>query len=298
MKASKGERIFGLFNILFMVVLIVITLYPYINQLAVSLNDGRDTAFGGITIFPRVFTWKNYITVFSNSGFSASVCISVLRVCAGTLTGLILTTGAAYALTKKELPGRNAFITFLIVPMFISGGLIPTFMLYRYLNLMNNFLVYVLPAAFGFFNMVIIRTYLQSIPASMEESAIIDGANDLQVLMKIMLPLSMPVMATVSLWMAVGHWNDWITSLYFITRKELFTLQYIMYKVVKEAELVNEMITLNTRISSGNTVQAAKVTPESVKAATIIVTTIPIVILYPFLQKYFVKGVMVGAIKE
>lgn len=299
MKKDKGQRIFEVFNIAFMILLCVVTLYPYINQLAVSLNDGQDTIFGGITFYPREFTWQNYITVFTNSGFVNSLVVSALRVVLGTALGIILITGAAYAITKKNLPGRNFFVSLLIVPTFISGGLIPMYMLYRYLHLMNNFFVYIFPMAFVFYYMIIVRTYLQSIPASLEESAVIDGANEVQVLFQIMLPLSMPVMATVALWLGVTHWNDWTTSLYFVTKKNLFTLQYIMYKVVKEAELVNEMAAA-AAMTSGGAVNARpiKVTPESVKSATIIVATLPIVMLYPFLQKYFIKGVMIGAIKE
>lgn len=298
MKKTIGERLFGVFNIVFMIFLCIVTLYPYINQLAVSLNDGQDTIFGGISFYPRKFTLENYITVFTNSGFANSLFISVARVVAGTALGIILITGAAYAMTKKDLPGRSFLITFLIIPTFISGGLIPTYILYRYLHLMNKFLVYIIPMAFVFYYMIIVRTYLQSIPVSLEESALIDGANEVQILFRIMLPLSMPVMATVILWLGVMHWNDWTTSLYFVTKKNIFTLQFIMYKVVKEAELVNEMATARAMTAGGGNAQPIKVTPESVKAATIIVATLPIVMLYPFLQKYFIKGVMIGAIKE
>ncbi|MBP1993665.1 carbohydrate ABC transporter permease [Paenibacillus eucommiae] len=296
---NKSERLFNVVNILFMLFLCVVTLYPYLNQLAVSLNDGQDTIFGGITIYPRDFTWENYVTVFTNAGFVTSLLVSLLRVVAGTILGLVLITGAAYAISKRNLPGRNFFIFFLIIPTFISGGLIPTYILYKNLHLMNHFMVYVLPMAFVFFYMIIIRTYLQSLPPSLEESAVIDGANEFQILFRIMIPLSMPVMATVMLWLAVAHWNDWTTSLYFITKKDLFTLQYVMYKVVKEAELINEMMVLRAMTSGGGGAsQQVTVTPESVKAATIIVATLPIVMLYPFLQKYFIKGVMIGAVKE
>jgi len=295
-RQSIGVRIFNVYNIMFMIVLSVITIYPYLNQLAVSLNDGEDTIFGGITLFPRVFTWENYRTVFTNAGFLDSLMISFLRVVSGTALGILLITGAAYALTKRDLPGKNFLINFLIIPTFISGGLIPTYMLYRYLHLMNNFLVYVIPMAFVFYYMIIVRTYFQSIPKSLEESALIDGANEVQIMFKIMIPLSMPVMATVTLWLAVAHWNDWTTSLYFVTKKNLYTLQFIMYKVVKEAELVNEMAKASAM--SGGDAQSFKVTAESVKAATLIVATLPIVLLYPFLQKYFIQGIMIGAVKE
>ncbi len=297
-KKSVGVNIFTGFNVLIMVILCVVTLYPYINQLAVSLNDGKDTVFGGITIFPRKFTWVNYITVFTHSGFANSLAVSALRVVFGTACGLVVITAAAYAVTKKNLPGKNVIISFLIVPTFISSGLIPTLILYRHLHLMNNFLVYILPAAFAFFYMIIIRTYLQTIPSSLEESAVIDGANEVQILFKIMLPLSMPVMATVALWLGVAQWNDWVSPLYYVTKKSLYPLQYIMYKVVKEAELINEIISNQVRTGNVGKAQEVKVTSESVKAATIIVATLPIVMLYPFLQKYFIKGVMIGAVKE
>jgi len=298
MRISLGERLFRLMNGFIMIFLCVIMLYPYLNQLAVSLNDGQDTVFGGITIYPREFTWSNYVTVFSNSNFVGSILISVARVALGTLLGLIFITGAAYALTKKDLPGRNLFIYMLIIPTFISGGLIPLYFLYRYLHLMNHFLVYILPMAFVFFYMIIIRTYIQSLPAGLEEAALIDGANEVQILSRIIVPLSMPVMATVTLWLAVTHWNDWTTSLYFITKKDLFTLQFIMYKVIKEAELLNEIAVSQAMNGGSGTRGLMTVTPESIKAATLIVATLPIVLLYPFLQKYFINGVMIGAIKE
>ncbi|GGD98750.1 carbohydrate ABC transporter permease [Paenibacillus nasutitermitis] len=296
MKISISEKIFKIFNIIFMLMLCVVTLYPYVNQFAISLNDANDTIFGGVTLYPRKFTWQNYSTVFSNAGFSRSILISFLRVVSGTVLGIIVITGAAYAISKKDLPGRNLFINFLIIPTFISGGLIPIYILYRYLHLMNNFLVYILPMAFVFFYMIIIRTYLQSLPPSMEESAVIDGANEVQILFKIIIPLSMPVMATVILWLAVAHWNDWLTSLYFITKSNLYSLQYVMYKVIKEAELINQLAT-QSAMTGSNATAGVKVSPESVKAATIIVATFPIVMLYPFLQKYFIKGVMIGAVK-
>lgn len=297
MRAGFGEKLFRLLNWIFMIFLCVITLYPYLNQLAVSLNDGQDTIFGGITIYPREFTWSNYATVFSNANFAGSVTVSVLRVALGTAAGLVLITGAAYALTKKDLPGRGFFIIFLLIPTFISGGLIPLYFLYRYLHLINHFLVYILPMLFVFFYMIIVRTYIQSLPQGLEEAALIDGANEVQILTRIIVPLSMPVMATVTLWLAVMHWNDWTTSLYFITKKDLYTLQFVMYKVIKEAELVNEIAVTQARMGGGGTMRAA-VTPESIKAATLMVATLPIVVLYPFLQKYFIQGVTIGAVKD
>ena len=296
MKRSRGENIFNVFNIIFMLFLILVTLYPYLNQVAISLNDGKDTMMGGITIFPRKLTFENYVTVFENPSFSRAAVNSVLRTVLGTLVGLFITTGAAYALSKKKLPGRTFVLTLLLIPMFINGGLIPTIILYRNLGLMNNMLVYILPQAFAFFYMIIVRTYIDNLPNSLEESAIIDGANEVQVLFKIILPLCKPVMATIALWIGVTLWNDWVTSLYFVTKKELYTLQFVMYKVVKEAELINELVFANLmKQGSGaaNDVYVPKVTPESIKAATVVIVTLPIIAFYPFLQKYFVKGIIV-----
>lgn len=297
-RKSCGERVFQGFNASLMIALCVVMLYPYVNQLAISLNNGGNTALGGITIFPREFTFHNYVVVFSNEQFNSAVVTSVLRVLIGSLLALSVTTFAAYALSKKDLPGRGWIITFLIVPMFISGGLIPTFILFRYLELINSFWVYILPAAFGFYNMIIIRTYLNTLPPSLEESAMIDGAGYIKILWKIYLPLCMPVLATVGLWIAVGHWNDWTTTLYFMTTKEHNTLQFLMYKVLKESELIAQMASENARLGTKSGVTVPPVTPEAVKAATLIVSTVPILVIYPFLQKYFVKGVMIGSLKE
>ena len=272
-------------------------LFPYINAMAVSLNDGNDTALGGITVYPRVFTLENYITIFKSSDISNALNISLARVALGTLLSVAVTVFAAYALTKKQMPGRSQILTFLIIPMFIGGGIIPAYILFNKLNLLNNFLIYILPGAFNFFNMIVVRTYLYTIPQSLEEAAIIDGANEPQVLFKIILPLAKPVLATIVLWCAVGHWNDWVTSLMFITKKNLFPLQFIMMKLVKESELLQRLASENAMrgIKLENVV---KITPDSVKAATLIVTTLPIVLLYPFLQRYFVQGVVIGAVKD
>lgn len=297
MKRSIGEQIFDVFNIILMMLLGITMIYPYLNQLAVSLNDSRDTMWGGITIFPRKFTLDNYVHIFNFPTFINSLFISMSRVIIGTLFTLLVTVSSAYAMVKKNLPGRSFIISFLLVPMFIGGGLIPTYILFRYLGILNDYMVYILPGAFVFFNMVIVRTYLQSIPKEIEEAAVIDGANDIHILFKIMIPLAKPVIATISLWVAVAHWNDWTTSLLFVTSQELYPLQYVLMKVVKESEIIQQMIADQLR-TGGGAKNSVPVTPEAVKAAILIVATVPIVTFYPFLQKYFVKGIMIGGVKE
>ncbi|THF80352.1 carbohydrate ABC transporter permease [Cohnella fermenti] len=298
MRTTRGEKVFQTLNMALLSLLSILFLYPYLNQLAISLNDGADTAYGGITIFPRVWTLENFAAVFSNESFTRALFVTVARVVVGTATGLVVTLAASYALLNKKLPGRNAFLTLLLIPTFIQGGLIPTFMLYRELHLINNFWVYILPSIFVFYNMLIMRAYLETIPASLEESAKLDGANSIQILFKLYLPLSMPVVATISLWIAVTHWNDWTTTLMFVQDTRTQTLQFMLYKVLKESELMMQMAVERSMQGGESSGAMPTITPTSVRAATLIVSTLPIVMVYPFIQKHFVKGVMLGAIKE
>lgn len=296
MKITLSEKVFGVFNSILMIFLSISMIYPFLNQMAISLNDGNDTMFGGISLFPRKFTLVNYTTIFASSAISNAVCISVSRVVIGTIIALLVTIAAAYSLSKRDLPFRKFFIWVLIIPMYVGAGLIPTYMLYRDFSLINNYFIYIIPGAFSFYNMLIIRTFIEGLPASLEESAIIDGANEVKVLSKIILPLCMPVVATVSLWLAVGHWNDWMTTLLFVNKSELFPLQYILMQIVKESELIQKLMVENAMM--GNSTENIVATPEAVKSATLIIATLPIIMLYPFLQKYFIKGVVLGAVKE
>lgn len=296
MKKSIGAKSFDIFNIVFMILLCVIMIYPYLNQLAISLNDGADTMMGGITIFPRKFTWVNYQTIIFNKSILRSTVVTVITVVLSTVVTLVACVGAAYGVNKKEMPFRNAIIWFLILPSYITAGVIPTFILFRYLHLLNNILVYVLPMAFTFYNMIIIRTFLSSLPVALEEAAYIEGANEVQILWKIILPLCKPVLATVALWTMVGAWNNWTTTLYYVNDNELYTLQYVIMQLIKQSEVLQKM-TADAALTGGGTV-SAKPTSESVKAAAIIFSTLPIIMTYPFLQKYFVKGVTIGAIKD
>lgn len=293
MKHTRGEKIFQVVNIFIMLLVCAITLYPYLNQVAISFNEGMDAMEGGITIFPRKFTLVNYESVFKNRSIINGAYISVSKTVIHTVLGLAVLFMCAYGITRSKLPYRKGITLFLMIPCYISAGQIPTYMLYRYLGLMNSFLVYVLPGLFSFYNMVIIRSFLQELPESIEESAKLDGANDFQIMYKIALPLSKPVMATVALWLSVGSWNGWMNTLLYITDRSLYPLTYIMMQLIKESSVAQQMATDS---GSGGDV-SAKPTPETIKAATLVVTTIPIIMVYPFLQKYFIKGVTLGAVK-
>lgn len=296
MNRSLGEKIFGIFNYTIITLMCIIMLYPYLNQLAISLNDAKDTVMGGISIFPRKFTLANFSSMLQTNYIATGFRNSFLRLFIGTAFSLTVTTFAAYVVIKKQLPGRKGILTFLLIPTFIHGGLIPNFVLFRILHIHNNFWVYILPFAFNFFNMLIIREYLKTIPDSLEESALLDGATEPYILFKIYLPISKPVLATIALWVGVFHWGDWTTSLYYADTPPLYTLQYILMKIIREAETILKMQSELDRPQSD--IAQYVPTPQSLQAALLIIVTFPIICMYPFLQKYFVAGITLGSVKE
>ena len=297
-RMSVSRRIFVVCNTVFLLLLSFAFIAPYLNILAKSFNSAKDTMLGGVTFYPRVFTLDNYDIVLKDPNIGHSAIISVLRVISGSLFSLFLQYSVAYVLLRRGLPFRKAIVMFFTIPMFISGGLISEYIIYAKLGLYNNFLIYVLPASFSFYNMVIIRTYLQDIPESLIESARLDGAGEFTILWKIMLPLSMPIVATILLWCAVAHWNDWARTLYFVDNPDLYTLQYRLMLAKIEADSLTQMI--QNALETGRPLGTidADISGESVQAAQTIITTVPIVLIYPFFQRYFVSGVTMGSVKE
>lgn len=301
MKVRK-KREFTLMDIIiavFMFGVIIITLYPFLNVLATSLNDAADTAKGGLTIFPRKFTLVNYKEIFSgNSQLLRAFSNSVLRTVIGTLAGVFSCCVYAYVISRRDFMFRKQATTLLILTMYVSGGLIPTYLVIRGLGLINNFAVYILPMLLSAYNVIVIRSFIEGLPDALEESAKIDGANDLTIFIKIILPLCKPVIATIALFIAVGQWNSWFdTYLYAKTNNNLTTLQYELMKILDNA---------SAQVSSGGQsatssmelMNKAQTTPESIKMAITIIATVPIVVVYPFLQKHFVSGLTLGAVKN
>lgn len=297
-KEPISRKIFNVFNILFMCALVVVMVFPYVNILAKAFNTGEDTAMGGITIFPRVFTWENFKTVITDSSFPRATFVSVVRTLAGTLIALVVQFLVAYAFTHKDLYGKKAIMMFLMIPMYFGGGLIPCYIYFSNTGILNSWALYLLPGAFSLYNMIIIRSYMETLPAGLAEAAYLDGASDFQVLTKIITPLCKPILATVALWSAVGHWSDYTTTMYYFTDKKKFTLQYLLYQVLKETEKIEKMMQEALMRGDAMINFDQMVTPESVRCAQIIITTIPIVVCYPFLQKYFIQGVTLGAVKD
>ncbi len=296
-KKSMGYRIFTVINVIIMIFIGIVMLFPYLNVIAKAFNEGADTARGGVTLFPRAFTMENIKTIVTEASFANALFVSVSRVVIGVILGIIVQFSAAYALAKRKFPFKSFITILFIIPGYISAGQIPSYVLMADLKLINNFWIYILPTLFSFYNIIVFRTFIQStVPDSLPEAALIDGANELTIMWKIVLPLCKPVLATVALWIMVGQWNDWTTTLVYIRKSNLFTLQYKMMELVKESERMTKLI--EAARQAGQDISDMPVpTSESLISAQVVVSTFPIICVYPFLQKYFVKGIMLGAVK-
>lgn len=291
-KISGADLAFRICNGIFMVLFVIITLYPVLNTLAISLNDGTDALRGGIHLFPRVFTFKNYSTVLQKDNLIIGAGITVARTIIGTLLALVTNAILAFIVSRKNFIFAKSLSLFWVITMYVNGGLIPTFLLYKSLGLTNSFLVYVIPGMISAFNMLVIRTYMRGIPDSLEESAQLDGAGYTTIFLKIISPLCKPVYATVALFVAVGQWNSWFDAmLYNRMRSDLTTLQYELMKLL--SSVTNQSSSAEAMKNSSGTV-----TPTSVRAAATIITMLPIICIYPFLQRYFVTGLTLGGVKE
>ena len=292
MRRSRNDIILDSINIVVMLAIVVATVYPFLHILAVSLNDARDATAGGIGIWPRKWSLNSYEAVFKYNKIYNSFLVSIERTLLGALLSLTVTSAAAFVMTKKSLVFYKVFYRFFIVSMFVSGGLIPTFMLYKQIGLYDSFFVYILPGAFSVFYMILFRTYIIQLPREMEESAYIDGAGEFTVYTRIILPLSIPILATLGLFVAVGQWNSWQDTLFFTNSEGLETLQFVLMKVLRQAEAA-----AMTKRAKSMLRRTISITPESIKMAITIIATLPILLVYPFLQKYFIKGIVVGAVK-
>lgn len=276
----------------FMIVFSILILYPFLYCLAYSLSDSTRAMTENIVLMPVGFTFRNYTKVFADNSIFIAAAISVFRAVAGALWALALTSLAAFAVSKRDLPGNKFFNMFFIIPMYISGGVIPYYVTIHDLHLFNNLLVYILPCGFYAFNMLIVRTYFDTIPSSLEESAKIDGAGYFRIYWTIILPLSTPVLSVIAMFTAVSQWNSWFDVVLFITRKNLYPLQRVLQLMLEET-----MITTTSLQQGSSAINNRVISPESVRMATLIVTTLPIVMVYPFFQKHFVRGIMIGAVK-
>lgn len=291
-KDAISDKVFDIFKWTFLILFFVATLYPILNTLAVSFNDGLDSLKGGIHLLPRKFTLDNYSSVLSKESLRQGAFITVSRTVIGTISQLYVTALLAYVLSRKEFIFKTPVTLLFIFTMYLNPGLIPGYLWMKKLGFINTFWVYVIPGMLSAFNMLVIRTYMNGLPDSLSESAQIDGAGYFKIFYKIILPLCKPVLATVALFIAVGHWNSWFDAmLYNGFNERLTTLQYELMKLL--SSVTNQGASVEDMKNSGG-----MVTPTSVRAATTIVTALPIVCLYPFLQKYFISGLTIGGVKE
>lgn len=293
---SRGEKIFSNFNVVFMVMLCFVTLYPFWYVIILSFNTAADTSLGGMYFLPRDFTLANYKVVFFQGGVFQALWISVLRVVVAVPLHLFVTSLSAYALSRERVLFRNFLITFFFITMIFHGGLIPNYLLYNSLGLLDTFWVYILPGLFGVWNFIVFRTMFKStVPESLIEAALIDGSSHTKIYFHIVIPLSLPVFAALAIFTAVAHWNDWFSGLYFVNRAELMPVQsYLRKLIVGEGGGSLQ----NLIMQSVSTVDMHKVNTQTVSMAAVVVVVTPIIVVYPFMQKYFTSGVMIGAIKE
>ena len=291
-KKSIADWIFVTCNTIFMISFVIITLYPVLNTLAISLNDGIDAVRGGIHLIPRKFTWQNYYTVLHKQNMVTGAYITVLRTIIGTLLALVSNALLAFIVSRKRFLFKTQLSLFWVITMYVNGGLIPVFLLYKNLHLTGTFWVYVVPGAVSAFNMLVLRTYMMGLPDSLEESAQLDGAGYMTIFAKIISPLCKPVYATVALFVAVGQWNSWFDAMLYNRMSDKYTtLQYELMKLL--SSVMQQSGSADSMRNSANSI-----TPASIRAAATIATMLPIVCLYPFLQRYFVTGLTIGGVKE
>ena len=287
---TRGEKVFLVINNIVMVLLCAAMLYPVLFVVGRSVTPEIERALHPLRLIPSTFDWSGYRFILSSgSNIINSYMTTIMRTLIGTTLNIAVTTLLAYPLSKQYYPPRKALTALIVFTMWFSGGLIPSFLLNKSLGLLNNFWVYILPSMVNAFNLIVMRNFFRQIPDSLEESAKLDGANDLRVFFSIYLPLSTAAIATITLFYAVYHWNSWFDSMLYMNRKEMWTMQYTLRQLIDSATVTD----ITVVGSAMDFIPPA----ETVRMATIVIATVPILCVYPFLQKYFVKGMLVGSVK-
>lgn len=285
-----GLLVYGSLTCLF-----IVTFYPFWNILVLSLNDAGDSMRGGLMLWPRALTLDSYQAVFRNEEIFAAGRLTIIRTLIGVPLAVANTSLLAYGLSRRSLPGRKIITFFFVFTMYFSGGLIPSYMIIKSLGLIDKFWVFILPNLVNIFWMLLVRTYMEDLPKEMEESAKLDGANDLLILFRIILPLCIPVLATITLFSAVSHWNAWYDSYVYTYKPELTTLSSVLVRILNQYQ-TGDMLSSAAQLASQS--KRVPVSTESIRMTVTMVSTLPIFLIYPLLQKFFLKGLLVGAIKS
>lgn len=295
MRTSPGETAIQAIIYICLVLICLSIVLPCLHILVLSLNDGKDAAQGGVYLWPRVFTLNNFRDVFKDGSIMGAYGITIARTVIGTMLSLFVTTMTAYALRERQLPGRSAILFGITFCMLFSGGLIPTYIQYNNLGLLNNFWVYIFPGTISVTYLMMVRSTMDTIPDSLLESAQLDGCGQFTIYTRIVMPLSKPVIAVIGLYTAVNHWNDWFSGAFYMTSNKLWPVQTVLQQMLTRAMAAQKEV---VNISSALARNASTVTSDSLKMAAVIITVTPILCVYPFIQKYFAKGAMIGAVKE
>ena len=269
----------------------VITFYPMWYVVIGSFSNGNDYLKGGVYFFPRIFTGANYSVVFNDDRIWQGFLITIIRCAIGPTLLVFFTSMVAYGMSRRELPGRKGFNFYFLFTMFFSGGMVPAYLVYKFLGMLNTFWMYIIPGMLNVYDMILIRSFFNGSPEELHEAAVIDGAGEYRIFLTIFLPLSMPIIATIFLWGLLGHWNDYTTSMIYVpSRPELSSLQYVLMKIINEGDNSSAMGGLSGAI-------VGETSGETISYAAMVFGTVPILIAYPFLQKYFTKGLYVGSLK-
>ena len=295
-KRTVGDIVFDYAVYLVLLLLSIAILYPFLNVIALSLNDARDSLKGGIYVWPRIWTLNNYQCVLRDSDIYRAMGISTARTVIGTTLSVIFTMLLAYPLSRQEFILRKFLSRLTVFTLYFSGGIIPIYFLYKNLGLTNHFLVYIMPALIHGFNVIIAKSYIQSLPGCFVEAAKIDGAGEFRTLISVILPLCMPIIATIALFVAVWHWNSWFdTMLYASSNPKLSTLQYELQKMLQSVQ--SAMGSQNADFSRGSSGTGGNITPAALRATMTVVAIAPITVVYPLAQKYFIHGITLGGVK-
>lgn len=295
-KRKKWSREDYVINILVFAILAtvtIVTLYPFINVLAISLNDATDALRGGIYFWPRKFSLESYRNILHRETFMHGALVSVARTVIGTPLAVLATTALAFVLSRKDLVGKKPLTLLFIFTMYFGGGLVPYYMVLKNIHMLDSFWVYIFPNLVSVYNMILVKSYIEGMPEEIFESAKIDGANDLCIFFKMVMPLSKPIIMTIALFVAINHWNSWFDSYLYTSSTNLKTMQAVLVEILNQYQTG---ATSSARMS--NAASGVTVTPDSIRMAATMVATLPIIMIYPFVQKYFVKGIMLGAVKS
>lgn len=296
-RRTTGERVFDTINVVFMVVLSLTIIYPFLQQITMSLSPVDQALKVGLKLFPTRVTFASYRRIFATGQITRAYYYTILRTVVGTSLTMVVSSALAYPLAKKYLPLRNLWTSLIVFTMFFSGGLIPTYFLIRNVGIMNTVWALILPALVDPFAMIIMRNYFMSLPEELDESAKMDGASELLIFARIIIPISKPILATVALWTIVFHWNSWFDAMIYIQTPRINVIQMVLRRVLLESNLMFSGMGSDVQVAQQSDASVRQFTPETVKAAILMVSTLPVLLVYPFLQKYFVKGIMIGSLK-